>query len=220
VKEIVDLTQSIMENGFNNPAFDDGRIDVCMTHETVGWHAEVYTAATHIGTHVDAPLHKLKGGKPLSAYPPERLFGKGVFIDLFHKNADEEITEGDLLKYGGEIEKGCIVILCTGWQKYRTEKDKEKYLFHSPWLGSGGAEYLAAEQIGAVGIDHFSVGGTGPEAVVRTHEILLGADILIIEGLVVGRELLRHKDWEIIASPLLLPGCSGAPARVFAVRQK
>jgi len=218
VKQIIDLTQSIVEDGFNNPAFDDGKIEICMTHESAGWHAEVYTAATHVGTHVDAPLHRIKGGKPLSAYPPAKLFGKGVFIDLFHKDIDEEITQYDLIKYDAEIEKGCIVILCTGWQRYRMEKDKNKYLAHSPWLGSGGAAYLAAKGIDALGIDHFSVGGTNPYIVGITHEVLMNADILIIEGLVIPKEVLRHKDWEVMASPLLLKGCSGAPARVFAIR--
>ncbi len=36
---------------------------------------------THIGTHIDAPAHIIRGGKRLSDYPISKFIGDGVLID-------------------------------------------------------------------------------------------------------------------------------------------
>lgn len=215
MKKVIDLTQSIVEGGYNNPAFDDGKVEICMDYATHDWHAEVYTAATHVGTHTDAPMHKIDGGKPLSAYPVTRYFGKAVFVDLRHLKERALIGRADL--ENTEINEGDFVVLYTGWDRYRTEETKDKYLNESPGLGPDGAKYLVEKKAGVAMIDHFSVGGTG-ETCAETHEILMNADILITEGLKIPQEVLEEKDWNIVIAPMLLDDCSGAPTRVFVYK--
>ena len=48
VKRIIDLSEPFEEGGYNNPAFEDGRVEVIMRHETEGWHAEMVHTATHL----------------------------------------------------------------------------------------------------------------------------------------------------------------------------
>ncbi len=215
MKTVFDLTQSIIEGGYNNPAFDDGKVEVCMDYDPVGWHAEIYTAATHVGTHIDAPMHKLEGGRPLSEYPLERFFGKAVFLDMRSLAPDAPINAAMLAAAGDRILPGSILILFTGWPRYRTPGSKSTYIDHSPWLTPDGAKYLVEKGISAVGIDHFSIAGRQPE-VDETHSVLMNADILIIEGLAIPDGVLNGSEWSVIALPLKLEGCSGAPARVLA----
>ena len=39
------------------------------------------TSGLHVGTHIDAPAHMIRGGKQLSDYPLERFIGRGVLVD-------------------------------------------------------------------------------------------------------------------------------------------
>lgn len=217
IKRIIDLSQPFAEGGYNNPAFADGRIEVIMRHETQGWHAEMLTTATHVGSHVDAPLHKLAGGKSIDAYPLERFVGEAVPVDLFHKRADEEITLQDLLPYDEQITAGVNVLLCTGWSEKKKPDTKDEYLFHSPWLGGDAAKYLVRKKVNGVGIDHFSIGGANPDHVEIPHDILLGSEVVIFEGLLLPKELFERERWLLCALPLLMEGTSGSLIRAAAI---
>lgn len=216
VKEIIDLSNSFVEDGYQNPVFDDGRIEVCMDHATAGWHAEKIIAATHTGTHIDSPLHKIMGGKSLDAYPLDRFFREAVVIDLYYKKEGEEILAEDIRRYDTIIRPGMIVLLATGWTVKKQPETKDVYLYHSPWLGESASRYLVAKKVNAVGIDHFSIGGADPEHVEIPHDILLGADILIFEGLYLPTKLLERETWTVAAFPIKAANASGMPARIVA----
>ena len=92
-----------------------------------------------------------------------------------------------------------------------------EYVFQSPWLRVDAANYLIDSGISGVGIDHPSVSGTEEEEDLATHQALLGSGVLILEGLVLPRELLEVPQWHLVALPLPLVGSGGAPARVVAM---
>ena len=216
MSKIVDLSQSIIEDGYNNPAFADGRLELCMDYDPDGWHAEVYTAATHVGTHIDAPMHKLEGGKPLSAYPLERFTGRAVVCDFRSKGADGPIGREDLEAY--DIQENDFVILYTGWDRYRTPETRDLYLQQPPFLAPDGAAYLVERRAGMAMIDYYNIGGnTG--CVDDTHITLLSNDVLICEGLRIPEELLEPRGWQVFAFPMKFENCSGAPVRVVAMAQ-
>ena len=214
---IIDLSWPFIEGDFHNPAFDDGRLEVCMEHRTHGWHAETVIFPTHIGTHIDAPLHKIRGGKSLDEFSLVRFFGPAVTVNLRHKKEDEEILDTDLMHYDSLILPGKNVLLSTGWSEKKYSDDYDGYLYHSPWLGAGAADYLVRKGVNAVGIDHFSIGGASADNVEVPHDILLGADILIMEDLALPDVLFEHQDWTIAAFPLKAAGVSGMPARIVAI---
>ena len=136
-------------------------------------------------------------------------------VDLYHKRAREPITPEDLEPYGSRIEPGDFALLCTGWGT--KAGPTREYVFQSPWLRVDAANYLIGKGIRGVGIDHPSISGMEEEEDLPTHQALLGAGVLILEGLVLPTELLELPKWYLVALPLPLRGASGAPARVVAM---
>lgn len=217
IRRMIDLSQPFEEKGYNNPAFEDGTVKTTMRHETDGWHAETLHTATHVGSHVDAPLHKLPGGKSVDGYPLERFAGEAIPIDLYHKRLDEEITLQDLLPYDALIAEGVNVLLCTGWPERKTLETKDEYLHHSPWLGAEASHYLVEKKVNGVGIDHFSIGGANPANVEVPHDILLANEVVIFEDLRLPKELFEKERWLLFALPLKMAGVSGSPVRAVTI---
>jgi arylformamidase len=131
--------------------------------------------------------------------------------DLRGLTADSPVTPELLaLKLAGLV-AGEIVLLATGWGQRRGKTDE--WLHHSPFVSPAGARWLVERRVRGVGIDHYSIGGSGPLNA-ETHTLLLGAGIWVVEELRFPPEVfaLRPpvKFW---ALPLNWPGCSGAFCR-------
>ena len=56
------------------------------------------------------------------------------------------------------------------------------------------------------------------EEVTKTHEILLGGDIIIVEG-ITNLDSVSKEKVKLIALPLKIKGGDGAPARVIAMEK-
>ena len=216
IKRIIDLSQPLI-GGYTNPAFIQSELSACLSYEKDGWMGEILTAATHVGTHIDAPAHRLEQGRSIDGYPLSRFQGNAIPVDLFHKREGEEITEGDILPYIKKIKKNDTVLLCTGWGEKKHGGDKDTYVNKSPWLGGKASQMLIEAGINAVGIDHFSIGGAKAENVAIPHEMLMKADILIFEDLLLPRVLLERENWYIAAFPIAIGKASGSFARVVAL---
>lgn len=174
--------------------------------------------ASHTGTHLDAPLHKLAGSASIDAMPLEAFSGMACCADLQHLAPEHSIGSEDLEAALGSIPPNQIILLVTGWGLKRNHTDE--WLYRSPRLSPDGARWLVERKVRGVGIDHFSIGGTIEPANASTHEILLGAGVWIIE------ELCFRAGWKeaslapgcrFQALPLHLPGFSGSPCRAVFV---
>jgi arylformamidase len=77
-------------------------------------------------------------------------------------------------------------------------------------LTGGGARYLVGRDTRLVGIDYLSVGDE------EAHRVLLGADVVAVEGLDLRR--VESGAYRLICLPLRLIGSDGAPARAVLVR--
>lgn len=168
--------------------------------------------ATHTGSHLDAPLHKIAGGKSISDLPLETFTGPAHIADLRARVvADTPIGPELLSRTLPEKISGDIVLLATGWGDKRAKSDE--WLHHSPFVDPAGARWLVARGARGVGIDHYSIGGMGPLNA-ETHTILLGAGVWVVEELKFPAEVFSLpqpvKFW---ALPLNWPGCSGAFCR-------
>jgi len=71
--------------------------------------------ATHTGSHLDAPLHKIAGGKSIDALPLETFVGPARIADLRGLTADAPITAELLAEKLPGLAAGEIVLLATGW---------------------------------------------------------------------------------------------------------
>jgi arylformamidase len=162
----------------------------------------------HTGTHIDAPLHYLPEGKAIDEIPLESLTGNALVCDL--SSVNDCIRATNLQKF--LIEKGDIVFLKTKNSANKGKKFSKKYVY----LDETGADYLIEKKVKAVGIDCLSIEKfSSGDAIV--HKKLLGKEIPIIEGLVLGHvaagRYLTH------CAPLKIMGAEASPARCVLVQK-
>lgn len=219
--KLIDLSQPLFDNCPNCPAHPAVNIEV-EPHGDGGlssWQMEYFRFASHTGSHVDAPRHKIAGGQTISQMPLEAFAGEAVLTDLRELAPHTEIN-GEMLRSALPTDvRGRIVLIATGWGQMRT-KD-ELWLHQSPRLNEDGAAWLVATGAKAVGIDHFSIGGSQEPQNARTHEILLGAELWILEELRFPDEVF-DLSWPqtLMALPINVADASGAPCRpVLLVRE-
>jgi kynurenine formamidase len=178
---LIDLSQPLYHDSPNCPAHPPVRSEILKDHPESGWRVELLTVASHTGSHVDAPLHKIAGGASLDDIPLESWCGSAFIADFRGIAADSHITAEMLAaKLPGEVADH-IVLLCTGWGEKRAKTDE--WLRHSPCLGESGAQWLVENRVRGVGIDHYSIGGGTEPTNERVHTILLGAGVWVVEEL-------------------------------------
>jgi kynurenine formamidase len=213
---VLDLSMPLRHGAPNCPVHPPVTLPVTADHPADGWRMEEFHMASHTGTHLDAPLHKISGGMSIDAYPLEAFVGSPLGLDLRGRvSAGTPIDATMLAAACGETSPaGRIVLLDTGWGSKCAKTDE--WLYHSPYLAPSGAEWLVAQSARAVGIDHFSIGGMNVEENTRTHEILLGAGLWVVEELRFPEGWLEFaKLAHFQALPLSLPGFSGSPCRAI-----
>lgn len=156
----------------------------------------------HVGTHMDAPLHMLPGGKRLSEYSADTFFGEGRLIDARGKNS----VDVDLLE-GRKISKGDIVLIMTGfYKKFGATDYYEKY----PEITESFASKLIELGVKMVGLDTPSP----DRPPFKIHKMLLKNEILIIENLTNLEELLKCTQFSVVALPAKFDA-EAAPVRVI-----
>jgi Predicted metal-dependent hydrolase len=205
---LIDLSQPLFDGAPNCPDHPPVSFRVVAEHgRGHAWQMETVAMATHTGSHVDAPLHKIAGGRGVSDLPLETFVGRARIVDLRGIAAGAEIGPEQL----GAAAAGEIVLLATGWGEKRAKT--EEWLQRAPYLSPAGARWVVDRNVRAVGIDHYSIGGAGPTNE-ETHAILLGAGLWVVEELRFPAEVFALsspvKFW---ALPMNWPGCSGAFCR-------
>ena len=168
---IIDLTHPFTAD---MPVYPGDPVPAFMSIASIpndGYADEELTSGLHVGTHIDAPAHMLKGGKLLSDYPAERFVGRGVLIDARGKSLFSVNLLRDI-----ELKAGDIVLILTGWSaKY----NEPAYFEGHPQFTEDFAEKLIESQVSMVGMD---TAGPDKEPYL-IHQQLLGSDVLIAENL-------------------------------------
>lgn len=164
--------------------------------------------SAHTGTHMDAPRHFIKDGRTMESMPLEAVVGPCRVIELKHKTA---ITVEELKPY--KLKKGERVLFKTrnstkSWKMAKTSVFDEKFIY----IPADTAQYLVDCGIMTVGVDYLSVGGYMKDGV-ECHQILLGAEVWIIEGLNLAK--IQPGKYDLVCLPLKILGADGAPARAI-----
>ena len=213
---LIDLSQPLYDGAPNCPAHPPVKVEIIADHPQVGWRVELITLASHTGSHVDAPYHKLANGANLDQIPLERFTGQAVIADFRGAHADEPLTATRLSSKLSLPLADRIVLFATGWGTKRAKTDE--WLQHPPYLSPDGAEWLVNQKIRAVGIDHYSIAGPRDPVNSQTHTILLGANIWIVEELSFPDEIFSiAQPFEFMSLPINLRGFTGAFCRPVAV---
>jgi len=164
--------------------------------------------SSHMGTHVDAPLHFLKDGKTTAEVDLAKYCGQAVCLDVPDVSADTVLDfSGVLEENRALIRPGDIIIFHTGWEdKVGTEEYFEYPDFH-PDTG----RLLSELGANGVGFDLPSLDHGGP-----IHRDILGRDLGIIESLINLKPLIG-KRFYFSAVPLKFEDGDGSPVRAYAV---
>jgi arylformamidase len=167
--------------------------------------ASVLSMSAHTGTHMDAPLHCLIGGKSLDQMPLEAVVGPARVIEIRDRDS---IQPAELQPH--RIRRGERILFKTygAAERWRTPEFDRSYVY----ITNEAAQFLAARGVRTVGIDYLSVGGFKKNSS-QTHQALLGAGVWVIEGLnLVG---VKPGRYDMICLPLPIAGADGAPARAL-----
>ncbi len=214
--KLIDLSQPLYHDAPNCPAHPPVKSEIIADHPQHGWRVELLTLASHTGSHVDAPYHKLAHGANLDQIPLERFTGSAVIADFRGAEPDQPLTSSLLKLILPMPLADRIVLLATGWGRKRAKTDE--WLHHPPYLSPDGAEWLVEQKIRGVGIDHYSIAGPRDPMNSRTHEILLGANVWIVEELSFPDEVFTlPQPFEFWTLPINLRGHTGAFCRPVAV---
>jgi len=228
-RRAIDLTHEMYHGMPSWPTNSRFSVEDSKLMEVDGYRLRELRMNTHHGTHVDAPSHMLEDGAPVDAIPLERLMGEGVVLDLTGKGDGEPITAEDLRAFDGELRRGDMVFLHTGWDSLRGIN--RRYLFLWPYLSVDGARYLVGKGVSLVGTEGLSIGGWGERVAsmgpvtdtgAEVHRILLSNGVLIVEEVANLGEVLRGRRSArafFIVMPLRLRGLDGSPARVVAIAE-
>ena len=207
-----DLTHPLTTDMPVYPGDPEVLVDEALTIQTDGCSVRSLHLGSHSGTHVDAPAHVIAGGRTIDQVTPEELMGDAVVVQLPDLAPEQLIDEemlGEALRSGPE-NLPTILLLATGWDRFWGSDD---YLRH-PVLTEDAASFLVAGGVQVLGVDMASPDGSGSADSLVAHEVLLGADRLIIENLRGLADLPRHV--EFTALPLSIAGGDGAPVRAVA----
>jgi arylformamidase len=189
------------------------------SYESCGWQGSTFKMFAHYGSHVDAPIHFIRGGATIESAPLGKLMGPAGVIELRDHCKAVAITGDTLEDRGRHIEVGDIAILRTGWSDESWGEDR--FWRDGPWLEPAAADWLVERRVKAVVYDfseeyvvHLGHHFRGEDCVV--HHKILGDEIYNIEY-VHRLALIERPRCTILALPLKLVGLDGAPARVLAI---
>lgn len=198
------------------------------------WYASnEFSAAEHGGTHVDAPIHFVQGGRTIDKIKLQEWIGPAVRIDVREKckeNRDYLLQVEDIQDWESTfktIPDNAWVIMYTGiGTEYYPDKKR----------------VLGTDKIGEEAIPELSFPGFSPEAVeflvnkrditgialdtpsidygksieFNVHRILFTADKVALEN-IANLDKLPPIGATLFVMPMLIEDGTGAPARVFAV---
>lgn len=208
-----DLTHPFSSNTPVFPGDPKPEITQSAFLETHGFNDFTVKMGMHVGTHIDAPLHFIAGGKKLSDFGPDKFMGRGVLLDARGRaQIDSSLlsayAEPRRDKKDGAIQKGHILLIYTDWDKRFREAN---YFSDYPVLTEDFARAVVKAGVKIVALDTCSP----DRAPYEIHKILLAADVLIVENGTNFEKLLGMPSFEVIALPPFFE-TEAAPVRLVA----
>ena len=167
----------------------------------------VYSLGAHSGTHIDAPMHFVANGAPIDQVGLDPLIGAARVIDI--PDSVRAIDSGELNRHDW---RGAKRVLFRTRSTLRGWMDSAEFHRDFAYIAPDAAQLLADAGVLLVGVDYISAEQFGAAAP-RTHQILLGRGIPIVEGL--DLRPVQAGDYDVIVLPLKVRGHEAAPARAI-----
>lgn len=155
-----------------------------------------FSMCAHNGTHIDAPFHFIKGGKTVDS------IGLDTFVGLAYVAEHQGIVSAD-----------DAAAILENAKKQNPEAAKRILIKGDAEVSSEAAEVFADSGILLLGNESQTV---GPEAApMKVHLILLGAGIVLLEGIRLAE--VSEGTYFLNAAPLNLSGADGSPCRAVLI---
>lgn len=162
----------------------------------------------HTGTHVDAPIHFIQGGSSVEKMLLKVLIGRAFVLDV----GDVDLITASVLEQADLPPRTRRVLLKTRNSRYWAQG---LTAFQEDFVGvsADGAQLLVDRGVQLVGVDYLGIAPFND--VIPTHQILLKAGVVILEGL--NLAMVEDGRYNLYCLPLKLAGSDGAPARAILV---
>ena len=156
-----------------------------------------FSMCAHNGTHIDAPAHFFADGKTVEQMDLSSFCGR-CYVTHHAGELTADAAEEILL---AAEQCGCRERILLADHCIVTEDAASVFL-------RGGVRLI--------GVDSQSV---GPEhAPMAVHKLLLGAEVVLLEGLVLNH--VKDGGYTLCAFPLNIAGCEGAPCRAVLLTEE
>ena len=160
------------------------------------YNLSVFSMCAHNGTHIDAPAHFIKDGKSIDDIPCDSTVGY-CYVAVHNGDMTAEDAESVL-------------------EKARNMGADERILIAGDaTVTEQAAEVFAKAFVKLLGNEGQTVGPK--DALMKVHQILLGAEVVLLEGIVL-RNVSEGK-YFLSAAPLCLAGADGAPCRAYLLQK-
>ncbi len=205
---IVDLTHRLV------PGSEQYALDLGRHNERHGEEGDIMSTVylwSHVGTHVEAPLHYLASGSDTAGIPIEKLMGPAIVLDFRSKGVSEPITLEDM-KAAGDVQVGDRVMTMTGRHvHYRTPQSHQR-----PYITEEAVRWLVEDRkINCLGTDSsgYEVRGVKHHP---NHLLITRAEIPVLECMnnLVG---LGSQRFFLIALPVPVVGLDAVPVRAIGI---
>lgn len=166
--------------------------------------------SVHTGTHIDAPAHFIEGGNTIGDILLPKLIGRVLVIEMGEEVG--VISEQNLIRHPqiNDLRTAAKVLFKTRnshlWHM-------RPHIFREDYVGidTSGAKFLTQFKLDLIGIDYLSISPFND--LEKPHQILLGKDIVLLEGVDLSR--VAPGFYQLHCLPLKLQECEGAPARAI-----
>jgi arylformamidase len=169
--------------------------------------------SSHLGTHVESPLHHVRGGMDIAHLPLDCVMGEAVVLDFRQKGPGEAIDVAELSSAGRDVAVGDIVLIHTGFDRLYNQLGYDR-----PFLSLDAIRWLIQHKVSCIGIDASGIERYGaPEQ--PGHVLLFQNGIPVVEELTKLDEL-HHRRVFFMALPLPVTGGDASPVRAIAVEEE
>lgn len=226
----VDLSHQIDENSPHFPALPALEQTDLFTLKD-GFHVQKFTVVGQYGTHIDAPIHFVEGGRWLDDIPLKDLLLPLYVIDkskAVSENNDYEISKQDILDFEaehGQIQPESFVAFRSDWSKRWPSQDAIRNLDdngvqHTPGWSREALEFLIHERaVKAVGHETLDTDA----GVTAAEKGFLYEEYYLLEQNIYQVEVLNNLD-QVPATGALISiayphwrKATGSPVRVVAI---
>jgi arylformamidase len=208
--QIIDLSVPLRNEMPYYPGDPAPQISRLEDHERGdAWTTTHVSFCAHLGTHVDAPLHRVRGGNTVDRLDLQTLLGRAYVVDL--SGVASEIHAEDLQARHIPLSAERLILKTRNGALWQDNAFQTDFVA----LSESGAEWLVAHGIRLVAMDYLSADIFASQDF-RAHDVLLQHGMVIVEGIM--SQEIQEGWYTLICLPLRLQGADGAPARAVLIR--